>query len=170
MRDVHIEKIMGKSLGTAILEYRERKKLTQVALANKLGRKRGNVVSDIEHGEKKVTGQDLVRICKELEVPLLDVVDLAFLLFRKEMARLGGENGGFLLGAPSVTREDIENGFVSLTGSANEWMSKYLRFAYPPNEMEMLRYNVQKTSKEDDSFSAGEVDPNGSRRDEEDEE
>ena len=97
MRDVHIEKIMGKSLGTAILEYRERKKLTQVALANKLGRKRGNVVSDIEHGEKKVTGQDLVRICKELEVPLLDVVDLA------------GDEPGPVPGPPPLRAAPVEH-------------------------------------------------------------
>lgn len=150
MRDELIEKIMGECLGQAICEYREKKKLTQVDLAKKLGKKHGSAVSDIEHGERRVTVDDLVAICKKLEVPFLDVIDQAILFFRKKVAELGEEKGGFLLGSSAVTREDIESGFVSLTGSASEWMSKLLQYAQPPTDQEKLRYNVRKISGRDE--------------------
>jgi transcriptional regulator with XRE-family HTH domain len=150
MRDEHIEKIMGGCLGQAICEHRERKKLTQVDLAKKLGRKHGSAVSDIEHGEKRITVDELVVICKKLEVPFLDVIDQAILFFRKKVAELGEEKGGFLLGSPPVTREEVESGFVSLTGSANEWMSKLLQFAHPPTDQEKLRSNFRKAPARDE--------------------
>lgn len=139
MEDEPIEKAFGECLGRAIGEYRERMKLTQVDLAKKLGKTHGRTVSDIENGKKRITKEDLVRICEKLKVPFLDIVDQAFLIFRKRMIALVGDEGGFLLGPPPVTREEVENGFVSL-------MSKYLQYAHPPTESESLRYNVRKRS------------------------
>lgn len=139
-----IEKIMGECLGAAIGESREGKRLTQGDLARKLGKSRGSAVSEIESGKKRITAEELKMICEKLETPPLDIIDQAILFFRKEMARLFEGEGGFLLGAPPVTREEVESGFFSLTVSANEWMSRYLQYMRPPTEIESLRHSFRK--------------------------
>lgn len=146
MRDEQIEKIMGERLGKAIGEYREERTLTQGDLAKKLGKSRGSAVSDIGNDKRRITKQELVVISEALEVSPLDLVDQSFLFFRREMAELVEGKGGFLLGTSPVTREEVESGFFSLTGSANEWMSKYLQYRYPPTEIESLRHNLRKRS------------------------
>ena len=63
----------NKNYHTLLRQYRLKIGLTQVELADKLGESQ-SFVSKYESGEQRIDLCELERICRYLEVPLLDFV------------------------------------------------------------------------------------------------
>lgn len=142
MRDEYI----GRALGW----WRKKKKIGQGEVAGKL-RIGVKSVSDIETGKKRLSNQELVDFCRALEVPVLDVVDRAFIDYRQEIAGLAEEAGGVLLEPPGereASLEEMEEGFDLLQDHVNQYWRRLLRYLRMPTEVEILRARLRERARQ----------------------
>lgn len=142
MRDEHI----GRALGW----WRRKKKLGQDDVAEKLDIS-SKSVSDIETGKKRVSDEEMIDFCRAMEVHVLDVLDHAYIDYRRDIAELVGEAGGVLL-EPSAEREaslsEMEEGFNVLQGHVSQYWRRLLRYLRMPTDVEILRSKLRERAEQ----------------------
>jgi transcriptional regulator with XRE-family HTH domain len=126
-------------LGKALKAWRDAKNKTQGQVASVLHMNH-SVVSDIENGKRKLSMDELFKFCAAIGVHVLDVMDEAYIGYRKTLVEQGQESGGWLLDDSQVSLAAVEERFQAVLGDVAKLGSMYLRFR--SSEVEVLRANL----------------------------
>jgi transcriptional regulator with XRE-family HTH domain len=133
--------MLEKHLGKALAYWRTERGLTQGTLATSL-RVHLSTVSDIETGKRKVRFEEIARICNLLGVPLLDVIDQAYVDYRNEVVRSAQESGGWLMENSTPSLSEMDARTSSLMDTFGSYLKDFCRYMRQPSQVEVLRANL----------------------------